>query len=209
MNHPLNTTELTMIAEFLEEAANEFEEHSANDFLLPATEENKAIFVAILEHHELNNPDDEHELSVEEIMASTDEVFIYDHWAMSYFSERCKELLERPAAAADLSPSELFAISDLLAYAHEDHEKASDSVCFDLTYPSTEENKVVIAATVALFASEVEDYPEPYRKQVKGMIEEITQALTGSDEIDIPDFWLMYYLADKCEKLSGMPASTD
>lgn len=200
---------LAMVAELLETAALEFADHSCNDFLLPATEENKAIFAAVLEHHDDNAPDDEHELSAEEIMAATDEVFVYDHWAMAYFAERCAALVQDPSASAILSPSELFAISALLDYACEDHERVSGDVCFDLTYPATEENKAIIAATISLFAAEMEDYSAPDRRKLARTVQEISKALQESDEIDIPDFWLMHYLARKCRKLSGISARAD
>jgi hypothetical protein len=46
----LSAEELKLIVMFLETAAGGFEQHGCNDFMLPATAENKAIFVAVLEH---------------------------------------------------------------------------------------------------------------------------------------------------------------
>lgn len=205
----LSTTELTMIAEFLEEAAEEFSEHSANDFLVPATAENKAIFVAVLDHHDENEPDDEHELTGAEIMAAADEVFIYDDWAMAYFEQRCKSILNAPGTLP-LSPSELYAVSLLLIYAHEVHLDASDSVCYDLSYPATADNRAIVSTTVALIASEMDTYPNPYRQQVRETMQQVRQSLSeSSEEIDVPDFWLMQYLSERCKQLSGISDSPD
>lgn len=206
---PLSSAELTMIAEFLSDAAVEFSEHSANDFLLPATAENKAIFAAVLAHHDEHEPDYKHQLTVEEIMAATDEVFIYDDWAMAYFEQRCKAILNVPGTPP-LSPSELYAVSLLLIYAHEFHLNASDSVCYDLSYPATADNRAIVSATVALIASEMDSYPDPYRQQVREAMEQVRQSLgESSEEIDVPDFWLMQYLSERCKQLSGISDPPD
>lgn len=86
----LTPTELKIIAFLLQEAAERLSGASSNDFFLPATDEHKAIFAAVLER----NADKGEDLSLEEIMEATDEVFMYDDWVMSYFAERCQQLAD-------------------------------------------------------------------------------------------------------------------
>jgi hypothetical protein len=212
-SHPdLNQTELTMIVEFMEEAAREFADHSANDFFLPATDDNKALLVAVLEHHYQNEPDDpmepdeyaEEKVTAADIMADEGETSLYDFWVMAYFVDRCQALLDNPDDTEPLSPAELFALGFALDAAYEDHLASSDDVCYDLTYPATEDNKAIVTATVALFASEVDGYPDAYRREVAEKIQELSAALKNSDELDVPDFWLMYHLGHRCEELSGL-----
>src|SRR5882672_3159334 len=134
----LSSEELSLIAEFLEDASAEFADHGCNDFILPATDENKAVFVAVLQHH---GEDDANQLSVKEIMAATDEVFIYDDWAMHYFSERCEKRLKNSKATPALTRAEFDVIGALLESAAQWHEEYSGEVCYDLTFPATEANK--------------------------------------------------------------------
>lgn len=196
----LSQTELALIAGFLDTAAQDFAGHSGNDFLLPASEENKAIFLAVLEHHNRQG-DREHELTAEGIADATDEVFIYDDWAMAYFAERCGELAKRPGVA--LTPAELFAMGDLLAYAYEDHEGASGRDLYKITLPATPEHKAIVAATVELYRSDHAESTDKYGRWVAKQIKKVDAALGRGGEIEIPDFWVMYHLAHKCRALSG------
>lgn len=193
-----------MISASLKEAAGDFVDHSANDFFLPASDENRAIVTAVLHHHDQNHPNDKRTVSDEELIDAGAEVFIYDYWALDYFAERCLALAKHPESAVALTSAELFAISELLTYAYEDRERASEDICFDLTYLATAENKAIIAATAEIFAAELEKYTEPYRHQVAETLGNVRRQLAQGDEIDVPDFWLMYYLADRCGKISGM-----
>ena len=198
-------TELELVALFLETAADEFSEHTANDFSLPATDENKAIFLATLRHRETHHRKDERtSAAFEGVMTSADEIFIYDDWLMAYFADRCKTASKNPTIARFTHP-ELIAIGMLLILAYEDHMEHSDDVPYDLSFPATNENRSLLSSSVDLIAKEHVYYPSYYRQQVAEKIEQVTSAIGSAKEVDIPDYWVMYYLANKCKRLSGCP----
>jgi hypothetical protein len=195
----LSSAELALIAKFLDTAAEEFADHGCNDFLLPATDENKAIFTAVLEHHDKSG-DSDHQIRAEEINAAADDVFIYDDWAMAYFAERCGKFAGEPGTAA-LSHAELFAIGDLLVHVYEDHEGSSDDVDHDVSLPASGEHRAILAETIKLYRTE--DHPEAYGREVAARLASIVPAFLRGGEVGIPDFWIMCQLAHKCRRLSG------
>ena len=187
------------MAEFLGDAADEFADHSNNDFALPATKENKAIFAAVLRHRGKHGP-----LTVEGIMAATDEVFVYDDWAMRYFAQRCEERLKK--GAAPLTPAEFNAIAQLLESVALWHEDTSEDVCYDLTFPATRANKALMAAVVQHRQS-VADGAPGVAETASAALKVITASRSKKDEIDLPDFWILSYLAHRCRQLAGLNAS--
>jgi hypothetical protein len=178
----LTPTELDWLARFLEESAEEFDQHGCNDFELPATEENKAIIAAAFEHQ----GDDGYNFTVDEIMASEGQVYMYDHWVMTYFAHRCKELATRPDANPPLSPAEHRVIAILLDLIV-DWYKEETEWWPEYVYPATPEDKALFAATFEL----------------EGKPDAAQAALEGTDEVDISDLPIHKYLADKCKALSG------
>lgn len=195
--------EVALIARFLGAAAEDFAGHSGNDFTLPATEKNKAVVLAVLDHRRRTS-DEEMNLTAEEIAASTDEVFVYDYWAMAYFAERCDLIANGEARAAPLNQEELFAIGDLLALAYEDRERASDDVDSDnIALDLNAENQPIVKGTVELHRKEHVDYPEDYRNQTAAKLKKLSAALKRGGRIEIPDFWVIYFLAHRCRSLSG------
>ncbi|MGZ5571062.1 MAG: hypothetical protein ACXWF6_08040 [Usitatibacter sp.] len=197
----LSTEEVALVARFMKSAAADFSYHSANDFLLPATDENKAIFTAVLEHHNKSG-DRDHEITAEKINMATDEVFIYDDWAMEYFAERCENLAKDPGIAS-LSQAELFALGDLLSYAYEDHERTSDDIDHDMSLPASGGRRAILAETIKLHRTEHAGYPGAHREKVAAKLASIAPAFLRGGEVTIPDFWIMYCLAHKCRTLSG------
>ncbi len=178
----LTPTELDWLARFLEESAEEFEDHSCGDFSLPATEENKAMMAAAFEHQ----GDDGYNYTVEEIIASEDEVNMYDHWVMAYFAHRCKELATHPEANSPLSQAEHHVIAILLDLIV-DWYKEETEWWPEYVYPATPENKALFAATF----------------EFEGKPDAAQAAREATDEVDISDLPIHKYLADKCKALSG------
>lgn len=178
----LTPTELDWLARFLEESAEEFEDHGCGDFSLPATEENKAMMAAAFEHQ----GEDGYNFTVEEIMASEEEVNMYDHWVMAYFAHRCKHLAAHPETDSALSPAECHVIAILLDLIV-DWYKDEEDWWPEYTYPATPENKALFAAVF-----EFEGLPDAARA-----------AREADEEVDISDLPVHKYLMDRCEKLSG------
>lgn len=200
----LPSEELSLISEFLDDAADEFADHGCNDFTRPATDENKAIFVAVVEHH---GEDDANQLSVEEIMTSKDQVFVYDDWAMRYFAERCEKRLKNPRSTPALTRAELDVMGALLESAAQWHEEYSAEVCYDLTFPATDANKAlmarVIKSTLPLIAEHADvDYKRAAEEKAVAAMRVIAESKGEEAEIDIPDFWIMRHLANRCKTLS-------
>ena len=108
MNRTLKNTfsqlEFEMMQSFLEESAQEFSHYGCNDFLLPATDENKALFMIVLQKHE---QDDDNSLNAEGILEIPGKVFIYDDWLISYFADRCAALLTQSFEVGGLTRAEL------------------------------------------------------------------------------------------------------
>lgn len=102
--------ELHAISALLLEMAEEFEDHSANDWTVPATRENKAIVeAAIACNHRLGR-----EGLDDPVQARDGEYFIWDDWLMRYLEERCNP------GQPPLSNAELAVLGDLLEVIAED-----------------------------------------------------------------------------------------
>lgn len=113
----LSPTELTCIAGFLD-ASKGLIDHGKEFLCLPATDENRAIFIAVFEHHEDTNPDDEHDFCILESKIPIEgafifEISIYSDWAITYFAHRCRMLANSSTTKAFSLP-ELSALSALL-----------------------------------------------------------------------------------------------
>lgn len=179
---PLNPTELEWLARFLEESAEMFEDHGNNDFLLPASDENKAIIAAVRDRHgpdDFNDPD-AFDSASEEMLKSSGELYMYDCWVMDHFAKRCKQQTD-PA----LSPAEYRVIAILLDLVVEVYPEDED-FWPEYAYPATEGNK-------ALFADVFE-----YR----GDKDAAQAAREATEEVDISDFPIYVFLANKCRQLA-------
>ncbi|MFZ6756309.1 hypothetical protein ACO0K9_03750 [Undibacterium sp. Ji50W] len=198
-----SSSEVELLAMLLEEAGNEFADHSANDFTMPATDENKAIFAAAFElcaepQDEDDENSDEDGLSLKYIMEAEDQVFVYNDWLMTYLASRCQNLFKQADSAPALTKAELNIMSELLAEAHEDRLNSAGSVCYDLTFLATPKNKVLMAAVVNFY--EDDNYEEEGKKET--IIDIINTSQNEKDEIDVPDYWIMHYFAHVCEMRS-------
>ena len=89
---PLTRTELKFIADMLDFAADEFESNPVNDYIMPATDDNKKFMVDL--SIEMSN---EYEVQdeVDRITDEKDEILAFDCVMMRYLSRRCKALSEK------------------------------------------------------------------------------------------------------------------
>lgn len=186
----LTPTELDWLNRFLEEAAENFIEHSSNDFNLPASDDDKAIAIAAQRHLGVSDEGDDYHESAAWLQSQEDELPLTDFELMGYFAWRCKQLATGQAPA--LSSAEYRVIALLLqavidTYPYEDEEEGFWS---EYVYPATPENKTLFAAVF----------------EFEGLPDAAQAAREAEEEVDISDFPIHRYLADRCERLAGRNA---
>ncbi len=86
----LSKTELKFIADMLDFASTEFADNSCNDYIIPATDENKKMMIDLA--NDMMGIDAE---EVERIVDEKDEIVALDWMLMKYLSKRCKALSEK------------------------------------------------------------------------------------------------------------------
>lgn len=87
----LSKTELKFIADMLDFASSEFSNNSCNDYIIPASDENKKFMIDL--SNDMMGMDAEEE--VERIVDEKDEIIAMDWMVMKYLSKRCKILSEK------------------------------------------------------------------------------------------------------------------
>lgn len=91
---PLQPHELEFAAWFLEDASNEFQDHSADEMFMPASKDTLAVAAAIRSAFGDDAPDVEICRIADD---DADVVQFYTSLAMDFFSRRCRELAGSPA----------------------------------------------------------------------------------------------------------------
>ena len=88
IKEPLNKAELELIAQLLELASNDFENHGCNDFNLENTQANRFLMLEYQKDNNPNYPDD--------LMFDDESKVIYgnDSALMSYMARRAKTIAE-------------------------------------------------------------------------------------------------------------------
>lgn len=205
---PLQPYELEFAAWFLEDAGASFQDYSADETFVPATPGALAIAQAIC----AEAGDDPSEAEICRLPGDdTDWVQFCTSRAMEFFSRRCRELAESAEQQRDLDAAELSLMTELLDLAGQDHEDVAEDVCFDLTLDVTAENR-------PMFIAAVENYLERARTQsdreprIDKPVAETAMAIRAhlladvpETTIDIPDYWLMFYLSRRCQDLAVNP----
>jgi hypothetical protein len=191
----LSPSELGTIGDLLGDAADEFTEHSCNDFGCPATEENKALFIAIIQwqaQQEGTDPDPTLIESVETVQAEDEQIFSFDNWAMGYFAQRCQALAKIPASAPGLSAAELLVSAALLDVMVdfreidlEDHD-----ITVDYTLTATDENKQFIAGVIK-------------HEGGAGWEGRVAEVMQSNHEIVVPEHWITRYFSSRCKELAA------
>ncbi len=85
----LSKTELSLIADILKEASDEFSNHSCNDYKLSNTPEHKELLIELAKW----NGDEEYLEEQIEAIENNDKktLYTYDWMLMRYLSEKCAE----------------------------------------------------------------------------------------------------------------------
>jgi len=190
----LSDLDLGRVAAFLADAADEFSQHSCNDFTFGATAENKAILTWILKWRaEQVGEDSDSELleTVDCTQPEHGQLCFYDNWVMSYFSERCAMLAKNAPGAPDLSPAELNLIADLFdrMIAWREIAKRDHDVTVKYTVSATDYNKRFIAKVIKHGAE-------------TGWEQKATDILNSEEEVAVIDILIMRYYSDRCKALT-------
>jgi hypothetical protein len=200
----LQPCELEFAAWFLEDAGADFQDHSADETFMPASDDMLAIAAAIRDEF----GDDAPEVEVCRIPGDdADVVQFFTSQAMEFFARRCRELAP-PADRRPLNAAELSLMAELLELAGQDHENVADDVSFDLTLDVTAENRIVFSGAIDHYLARVQARRGRNKRVDKQTAATAMAAraglLAGAAEptIDIPDFWLMFYLAQRCRQLA-------
>lgn len=202
--HPLQPFELEFAAWFLADAGADFQDHSADETFMPASPGMLAIAEAIRAEFGDAAPAVEIcRLPGEE----SDLVQFYTSQAMEFFAGRCRALAESDEQQGP-DAAELSLIAELLDLAGQDHENVATDVCFDLTLDVTAENRSMFMAAVDNYL-EREKAPSARAKRGDRQVAETAMTIRASlladssdATIDIPDYWLMFYLARRCKDLA-------
>jgi hypothetical protein len=195
--------EVEFAVSFLEDAASDFADHSSNDLMIPDTIENRKLWLAILEQIDVD-----HEVPHEVGKVFDGEIVVFDEWAMLYFVSALQDRLAHWDTAPALTGAELHMLAALLLLAHDDHAAVADEVCFDLTLEVTPGTRALLDAAVDTYLRFIG--PEGDRAAIKRVSDTAVAIKSdlqdGSDDatVDIPDFWLMYCLSEKCRHLADV-----
>jgi hypothetical protein len=191
----LSPSELGTIGDLLGDAAGEFAEHGCNDFGCPATEENKALFIGIIQwqaEQDGADPDPTLIESVEKVQAENEEIYSFDNWAMGYFAQRCQSLVRNPAGASGLSAAEfrmMAALLDLMVEFREIDLEDHD-ITVDYTLSATDENKQFIASVIE-------------HEGASGWERRVAEVMQSNHEIVVPEHWITRYFSDRCKDLAA------
>ena len=191
----LSPTELSRIGELLRDAADEFANHSYNDFSCRATAENKVIFIAIAKWQAgqpSGDPDPTWIDNIERVQTGNGKIVSFDNWAMGYFAQRCKALAKGTTSEPELSPAELGMIAALLDLMVEFRETVLKDHDLEANYTlsATDADKQFIAAVIKHEGSD-------------GWESRVADAMQSDAEIAVPEHWLMLYFADRCRELAA------
>lgn len=196
----LDVSELAFVAWFLEDAGADFEGHSADETFLPASDETLAIAAAI---HAVYG-DDAPEVEASVLPGDKNaQVQFYTSQAMNFYAQRCQALAA--GEPMHLNAAEYAFLKQLLELAGEDHERIADDASFDLTLEVTPENRTIFTRAVEVYLARHRKVQAVSDDVVADMATAIREALDTGDagsEIDIPDYWLMFYLAGRCGTLA-------
>lgn len=184
----LSQGELFLITDLLATAADEFANHSCNDFRLPVTAENRRIGEAIARHQDPEYWDKDNTLAdfLAEMVGNAQWVFVYDNWVADYFAALCKRLAAI-TPTGPLSAAELEVIAEVLESSAEEHKGwyGDNRGDLDITLAPTAEHRALLAAATR--------YEAPRGSQAT-----LTKLLDATGPISLPDFHVMRYLAARC-----------
>jgi hypothetical protein len=186
--------DLNRIGQLLADAADEFSQHSCNDFTCIATSENKALISSITHWQaEQEGVDADPELlaNVDETQSENEKIFAYDNRAMGYFAQRCSVIATDAAGAAELSSAELKMIIDLFDVMIDLREidQEERDLTVDYTLSPTDEQKRFVADVIK------RDADPGWERMVECVMQ-------SDDEISVLGIAIMRYYCDRCKELA-------
>lgn len=195
--------EYEFLTMFLDGGAEDFSNKSCNDFVLSATSTNRAIVSEII----LFNDPDQDQLQIDEIETDEGELFVYDDWAMAFFAKKCELIFQAPQSSAALTVEELKVLRELLLLIAENNEDVSDPMSFNLTLPANDFHIGLCERVSQTMRPKIDRYVSPeFRLDAQSILTQLNKQLEvasdGSD-LDVPDFWIMYYFAEKISPLAA------
>ncbi len=144
---PLSPAELSFLALLLGLVAEQFSYKSRTDYPLDATDDNKALVAAAIEHVGLSGDWGDEDASwqdyVADVMAEDDQIVTFMDWLTAHLAARCQALAG--GTGAPLNGVERTAIVDLLGVAREDHDEAEAMGLVPHAIASGDENRAVLA----------------------------------------------------------------
>lgn len=151
----LGAFELDIIADFLTQAESDYEDHSCNDYTVPATEQNREVLKAAL-CHGVDALDDSRAGIIEGNSTAEDELFVWDTALMAYLAHRARiaqaDVAEGGAIASGkrLSEAERDVTAGMLENLAENDFGLYESGegCEDFTLDATPATKAYLAAVV-------------------------------------------------------------
>lgn len=202
----LTRAETILMQEYLEDCGEEFGGRTCNDFFLPLTPGNLAVFTAVCRAHQDQHQDQDDEFTVDDVVDG-DQVFIFIDWVLGYLGQRCKDVLQGSGNGVSLSGAELHVMAAALQYAYEVLDDLSHEESFGATLPASADNKAMISAAlrdISPVIARCTDVPTraSAMKAFKAAAEGVRCARGSGATVDVPTHWLMYYFSRKCADLS-------
>lgn len=195
--------ELDIIADFLTQAEADYEDHSCNDYTVPATEQNREVLTAAFQHRsdELDNDGAIAEI-IERNSTAEDELFVWDTTLMGYLAHRARsaqaDVAEGGAIAAGkrLSEAERDVTAGMLEnLAENDFELyESGEGCEDFTLDATPANKAYLAAVVE-------------NAKREGWREARRNIMASQDVVSVFAVDILRWLALRCRGRTRVPAA--
>jgi hypothetical protein len=147
--------ELKVIADFLAAAAKDYVDYSCNDYLAPATEENRLVFEEALRHHGATGDvlDESRAGLITKNAAAQNKVFIWDFALMAYLAHRAglaQCALSGGRETEQLSAAERMLTSNVLdMLANNEYKRyESEPGCEDFTWDAGPAVKAYLAAVL-------------------------------------------------------------
>lgn len=190
----LSALELKILADLLGDAAAEFAGHSANDYELSASPENRELLTRVIAHGKSAYGDS----SLSEVIESKGRYHIHDHWLMHYLAQRC-------ASPEPLDKAELLALADVLQTLARDDYEIYDSTNIEGMYqlaqtPDEGASASIIQGAIAAArdATVENSWIDP-----SSIVSRQEEGYVGVETI-----WLMQFLGKRCAALAPSRSGT-
>jgi hypothetical protein len=193
--HPLTADEMRIVAEFVEQAADTYFDHSANEFQLPDTPVRRKIVVAANELYARDSG--EAPTSSSRPVVQEGVIYADDYVLMHFFGLRWAALAQRLERGKPMQPplgqEELETVASVLEeLACNDYQEfSSKDGEEDYSLPPTPKGQALAEAVIRHAGR------RDTNKRIKS-------ALAGEYGCDVFCTWLLAYLAARCRAMGGM-----